>query len=276
MDCKNRPCPAPHPRRGNSTAASERRNRPAFRPRSCRNHGSRAPDQQSRRHMRPRQPGGGLGLEPDGDDTERTARTNRKGPALGLGQHIAVGFVIIAVAAELPSAMRQRAVLNDEIRRGAGRHLDRKGRRRIVVRNIPIPDRLDEVGNSGGEPDAPRKTVGNDVLAATNGWLRLQLRKSDRLSGYHEKSCMLQQAGENPLSQAGRLIRSARYWMAKDHKSEGHGAGSTCYKYPHNELLGCSPFNASTRLLLLEFCLWRVPEADRHSVGGVHQADRDR
>jgi hypothetical protein len=159
------------------------------------------------------------GLEPDGDDTERTARTNRKGPALGLGQHMAVVFVIIAVAAELPSAMRQRAVWNDEIRRGAGRHLDRKGRRRIVVRNIPIPDRLDEVGNSGGEPDAPRKAVGNDVFAATNGWLRLQLRKSDRLSGYHEKSCMLQQAGENPLSQARRLIRSARYWMAKDHKS---------------------------------------------------------
>src|ERR1700682_2413473 len=197
MDCNNRPCPAPHPRRGNSTAVSERRNRPAFRPRSCRNHGSRAPDQQSRRHMRPRQPGGGLGLEPDGDDTERTARTNRKGPALGLGQHIAVVFVIIAVAAELPSAMRQRAVLNDEIRRGAGRHLDRKGRRRIVVRNIPIPDRLDEVGNSGGEPDAPRKAVGNDVFAATNGWLRLQLRKPDRLSGYHEKSSMLQQEPES-------------------------------------------------------------------------------
>jgi hypothetical protein len=37
--------------------------------------------------------------------------------------------VIIAVAAQLPSAVHQRAVLNDEIRRGARRHFDRKGRR---------------------------------------------------------------------------------------------------------------------------------------------------
>jgi hypothetical protein len=56
-------------------------------------------------HERPRQPGGGLGLEPDGDDTERTARTNRKGPALGLGQHMATVSVIIAVAADLPSGI---------------------------------------------------------------------------------------------------------------------------------------------------------------------------
>src|SRR6202790_2567672 len=114
-------------------------------------------------------PGGALGLEPDGDDTKRTARTNRKGPALGLGQHMAVVFVIIAVGAELPSAMRQRAVLNDEIRRGARRYLDRKVRRRIAVRNVPIPDRLDKVGNGGGGPDASRKAVGNDVFAAPIG-----------------------------------------------------------------------------------------------------------
>jgi hypothetical protein len=29
-------------------------------------------------------------------------------------------------------------------------------------------------------------------------------------------------------------------------------------------------------LLLLERSLWRISEADRHSVVGVHQADRDR
>ena len=29
-------------------------------------------------------------------------------------------------------------------------------------------------------------------------------------------------------------------------------------------------------LLLLECSLWRISEADRHSVVGVHQADRDR
>src|ERR1700682_2422672 len=78
--------------------------------------------------------------------------------------------------------------------------------------------------------------------------------------------------------EAKRDASSARHatgWQRTTSR-EGHGAGSTCYKYPHNELLGCSPFNASTRLLLLECCLWRVPEADRHSVGGLHQADRDR
>src|ERR1700730_6891193 len=160
-------------------------------------------------HGRPRQPGGGLGLEPDGDDTERTARTNRKGPALGLGQHMAAVSVIIAVAAELPSAMRQRAVLNDEIRRGAWRHLDRKGGRRIAVRNVPIPDRLDEVGNGGGGPDAPRKAVGNDVLAAPPAWLQLQSRKPVRLSRYHAKRSNLRQEEpeRTPLSQARRLIR---------------------------------------------------------------------
>ncbi len=141
-------------------------------------------------HGRPRQSGGALGLEPDGDDTKRTARTNRKAPALGLGQHVAVVFVIIAVAAELPSAMRQRAVLNDEIRRGARRHFDCEGRRGIAVRNVPIPDRLDEVGNGSGGPDAPRKAVGNDVFAAPPGWLRLQLRKHHRWSRYHEESLL--------------------------------------------------------------------------------------
>src|SRR3979490_2054000 len=109
---------------------------------------------------------------------------------------MAVVFVIIAFAAELPSAMRQRAVLNDEIRRGARRHLDRKGRRRIFVWNVPIPDRLHEVGHGGGGPDAPRKAVGNDVLAAPPGWLQLQLRKTDRLSRYHEKSSILLQEPE--------------------------------------------------------------------------------
>jgi len=143
-------------------------------------------------HGRPRQPGGALGLEPCGDDTKRTARTDRKGPALGLGQHMAVVLVIMAVGAELPSAMRQRAVLNDEIRRGARRYLDRKARRRIAVRNVPIPDRLDEVGDGGGGPDAPRKAIGNDVFAAAIGWLQLQLRKTDRCR-YHEKSSMLRQ-----------------------------------------------------------------------------------
>src|SRR5258708_36167624 len=123
---------------------------------------------------RPRQPGGAIGLEPDGDDTERAARTNRKGPALGLGQHMAVVLVIITVGAELPSAMRQRAVLNDEIRRGARRYLDRKARRRVAVRNVPIPDRLNEVGDSGGGPDAPRNAIGNEVFAAAIGWLQLQ------------------------------------------------------------------------------------------------------
>src|SRR5258706_5396114 len=58
-------------------------------------------------HGRPRQPGGALGLEPNGDDTKRTARTDRKGPALGLGQYMSVVFVIIAVAAELASTVRQ-------------------------------------------------------------------------------------------------------------------------------------------------------------------------
>src|SRR3984893_16817642 len=147
-------------------------------------------------HGRPGQPGGALGLEPDGDDTKRTARTNRKGPALGLGQHMAVVFVIIAVGAELPSAVRQRAVLNDEIRRGARRHLDREGRRHFAVRNVPIPDRLDKVGNGGGGPDAPRKAVGNDVFAAPPWWLQLQLRKPDRLSRYHEESSTLRQEPE--------------------------------------------------------------------------------
>src|SRR4029077_10579215 len=107
--------------------------------------------------------------------TKRTARTNRKGPALGLGRHMAVVFVIIAVDAELPPAMRQGAVLNDEIRRGTRRHLDRKGHRRIAVWNVPIPDRLDEVGNGGGGPDAPRKTLRNDLFAAPPGWLQFQL-----------------------------------------------------------------------------------------------------
>jgi hypothetical protein len=131
--------------------------------------------------------------EPDGDDTKRTARTNRKGPALGLGQHMAVIFVITALGAELPFAMRQRAILNDEIRRGARRHLDRKGRRRIAVRNIPIPDRFDEVGNRGGGLYAPQKAVGNDLFAAPIGWLHVQLRKTDRLFRYHEKSSILRQ-----------------------------------------------------------------------------------
>jgi hypothetical protein len=84
--------------------------------------------------------------------------------------------------------MRQRAVLNDEIRRGARRYLDRKARRRIAVQNVPIPDRLDEVGDSGGGPDAPRKAFGNDVFAAAIGWLQLPLRKTDRLCRYHEKA----------------------------------------------------------------------------------------
>src|ERR1700730_12529010 len=145
-------------------------------------------------HGRPRQPGGGLGLETDGDDTKRTAWTDRKASALGLGQHMAIVFVITAVAAELPSAMRQRAVLNDEIRCGARRHLDRKGGRRIAVRNVPIPDRLDEVGNGSGGPDAPRKAI--DVLAAPPGWLQLLLRKPGRLSRYHEKSSILLQEPE--------------------------------------------------------------------------------
>src|SRR5258708_31326831 len=101
-----------------------------------------------------------------------------------------VVFVIIAVGAELPSAMRQRAVLNNEIRRGARRHLDRKGRRRIAVRNVPIPDCLDEVGNGGGGPDAPRKAVGNEVFPARFGW-RLTLRKPARWSRYHEESSNL-------------------------------------------------------------------------------------
>src|SRR3984893_8620752 len=152
-------------------------------------------------HGRPGQPGGALRLEPDGDDTKRAARTNCKDPALGLGQHMAVVFVIIAVGAELPPALRQCAVLNDEIRRGAGRHLDRKGGRRIAVRNVPIPDRLDEVGNGSGGPDAPRKAV--DVLAAPPGWLQLQLRKPDRLSRYHEKSSILLQEPEK-IPQAKR------------------------------------------------------------------------
>src|SRR5258705_1237954 len=143
-------------------------------------------------HGRPRQPGGALGLEPCGDDTKRTARTDRKGSALGLGQHMAVVLVIIAVSAALPSAMRQRAVLNDEIRRCARWHLDRKARRRIAVRNVPIPDRLDEVADGGGGPDAPRKAIENDVFAAAIGWLQLQLRKTDRCR-YHEKSSMLRQ-----------------------------------------------------------------------------------
>ena len=107
---------------------------------------------------------------------------------------MAVVLVITAVGAELPSAMRQRAVLNDEIRRGARRYLDRKARRRIAVRNVPIPDRLDEVGNGGGGPDAPGKAV--EVLAAPLGWLQLQLRKPDRLSQYHEKSSILLQEPE--------------------------------------------------------------------------------
>ncbi len=144
-------------------------------------------------HGRPRQPGGALGLEPYGDNTKRTARTDRKGPALGLGQHMAVVLVIITVGAELPSAMRQRAVLNDEIRRGARWHPDGKGRRRIAVRNVPIPDRLDEVGNGGGGPNAPRKAIGNDVFAAAIGWLQLQLRKTDSLSRCHQKSSILRQ-----------------------------------------------------------------------------------
>jgi hypothetical protein len=88
--------------------------------------------------------------------------------------------------------MRQRAVLNDEIRRGARRYLDRKARRRIAVRNVPIPDRLNEVGDSGGGPDASRKAIGNDVLAAT-GWLQLYLRKTDGLCRYHKTSSMLRQ-----------------------------------------------------------------------------------
>src|SRR5260370_1894631 len=107
-------------------------------------------------HVRPRQPIVALGLEPYGDNTKRTARTDHKSPALGLGQHIAVVLVIIAVGAELPSAMRQRAVLNDEIRRCARWYLDRKARRRIPVRNVPIPARLDEVADAGGRPDTPR------------------------------------------------------------------------------------------------------------------------
>jgi hypothetical protein len=89
--------------------------------------------------------------------------------------------------------MRQRAVLNDEIRRGARRYLDRKARRRIAVRNVPIPDRLDEVSDSGGGPDAPRKAIRNDVFSAAIGWLQLQLRKTDRLYRYQEKSSMLRQ-----------------------------------------------------------------------------------
>src|SRR3984893_2382166 len=145
---------------------------------------------------RPRQPGGALGLEPYGDNTKRTARTDRKCPALGLGQHMAIVLVVIAVGAELPSAMRQRAVLNDEIRRGARRHLDRQGRRRIAVRNVPTPDRLDEGGNGSGGPDAPRKAVGNDLFVAAIVWLQLPLRKTDRLSRYHEKSSILQQEPE--------------------------------------------------------------------------------
>jgi hypothetical protein len=103
------------------------------------------------------------------------------GLAAALSGAAGLVLVIIAVGAELPSAMRQRAVLNDEIGRGAGRYLDRKAHRRISVRNVPIPDRLDEVGDSGGGPDAPRKAIGSDVFAAAIGWLKLHLRKTDRL-----------------------------------------------------------------------------------------------
>ena len=130
------------------------------------------------------------GLSSDGDDTKRTPWTNCKGPALGLGQNMAVVFMIIAVGPELPPAMRQGAVLNDEIRRGTRRHLDRKGHRHIAIRNVPIPDRLDEVGNGGGGPDTPRKTLRNDLFAAPPGWLQFPLRKSDGQSRYHAKSLL--------------------------------------------------------------------------------------
>jgi hypothetical protein len=70
-----------------------------------------------------------------------------------------------------------------------------KGRRHIAVRNVPIPDRLDEVGNGGGGPDASRKAVGNDVFAPP-WWVLLQLRKPDRLSRYHEKNSIPQQEPE--------------------------------------------------------------------------------
>src|SRR5258707_1797027 len=143
-------------------------------------------------HGRPRQLGGALGLETCGNDTKRTPRTDSKGPALGLGQHMAVVLVIIAVGAELPSAMRQCAVLNDEIRHCARRYLDRKARRRIAVRNVPIPDRLDEVGDGGGGPDAPRKAIWNDAFTAAIVLLQLQFPKTDRCR-YHEKSSMLRQ-----------------------------------------------------------------------------------
>jgi hypothetical protein len=106
---------------------------------------------------------------------------------------MAVVLVITAVGAELPPAMRQGAVLNDEIGCGAGWHLDRKGRRSIAVRNVPIPDRFDEVGNGGGGPDAPRKAVGKDLFVAPVVWLQLPLRKTDNLSRYHEKSSILRQ-----------------------------------------------------------------------------------
>ena len=84
------------------------------------------PSRKSMRNPRPGTPYGLVTLFADSDEFDircshelshmkgikRAARTNRKGPALGLGQHMAVVLVIIAVAAESPSAMRQRAELN--------------------------------------------------------------------------------------------------------------------------------------------------------------------
>jgi hypothetical protein len=39
----------------------------------------------------------------------------------------------------------------------------------------------------------PQKAVGSDLFAAQIGWLQFQLRKTDRLFRYHEKSSILQQ-----------------------------------------------------------------------------------
>jgi Resolvase, N terminal domain len=69
----------------------------------------------------------------------------------------------------------------------SGGSTDRPDLQRLLeARNVPIPDRLNEVGDGGGGPDAPRKAIAND--AAAIGWLQLQLRKTDRLCRYHEKN----------------------------------------------------------------------------------------
>ena len=75
-------------------------------------------------------------------------------------------------------------------------------------------------------------------------------------------------------SHAGHLM-TKRAQRAHERKAHGAGGARNEYLVMTNSLAACAPSQALD-LLVFECCPWRVPEADRQPVVGIHQADRDR